>query len=84
MANFAVSISHMKQYSAKRSIQILGHILKEYDITKMVISPGSRNAPLAIHFSELDEFHCYSIVDERSAGFVGMGMAQSIKKPVAL
>jgi 2-succinyl-5-enolpyruvyl-6-hydroxy-3-cyclohexene-1-carboxylate synthase len=49
-----------------------------------VISPGSRNAPLAIHFSEMDSFNCYSIVDERSAAFVGMGMAKSEKKPVAL
>lgn len=74
----------MKQFSSKRSIQILAHLLKEYGIFDIVISPGSRNAPLAIHFSETDEFNCYSIVDERSAAFVGMGMAKSIKKPVAL
>lgn len=74
----------MKQFSAKRSIQILGHVLEQYGIDKMVISPGSRNAPLAIHFSELDSFECFSIVDERSAAFVAMGMAKSIKKPVAI
>jgi len=43
----------MKQYSAKRSIQILAHILEQYGIDKIIISPGSRNAPLAIHFSEI-------------------------------
>ena len=74
----------MKQFSAIRSIQILAHLLKEYEIFDLVISPGSRNAPLAIHFSETDAFNCYSIVDERSAGFVGMGMAKSLKKPVAI
>lgn len=74
----------MKQFSSKRSIQILTHLLKEYGIFNIVISPGSRNAPLAIHFSETDELNCYSIVDERSAGFVGLGMAKSEKKPVAL
>ena len=74
----------MKQFSSKRSIQILAHLLQEYGIFDIVISPGSRNAPLAIHFSETDDFNCYSIVDERSAGFVGIGMAKSIKKPVAL
>lgn len=74
----------MKQFSAKRSIQILGHVLESYGINQMIISPGSRNAPLAIHFSELDSFFCYSIIDERSAAFVGMGMAKSIKKPVAI
>ncbi|MCQ4035930.1 2-succinyl-5-enolpyruvyl-6-hydroxy-3-cyclohexene-1-carboxylic-acid synthase [Kaistella montana] len=74
----------MKQFSSKRSIQILAYLLKEYGIFNIVISPGSRNAPLAIHFSETDEFNCYSIVDERSAAFVGLGMAKSEKKPVAI
>ncbi|WHF50881.1 2-succinyl-5-enolpyruvyl-6-hydroxy-3-cyclohexene-1-carboxylic-acid synthase [Chryseobacterium gotjawalense] len=74
----------MKQFSSKRSIQILAYLLKEYGISDIVISPGSRNAPLAIHFSEIDELNCYSIVDERSAAFVGMGMAKSAKKPVAI
>jgi len=74
----------MKQYSSKRSIQILGHVLQQYGINKVVVSPGSRNAPLAIHFSELDDFQCYSIVDERAAAFVGMGMAKSLKQPVAI
>ena len=74
----------MKQFSSKRSIQILGHVLQQYGIDKMVISPGSRNAPLAIHFSELDSFECFSIIDERSAAFVAMGMAKSLKQPVAI
>ncbi len=74
----------MKKYSSKRSIQILAHLLRQYGISDVVISPGSRNAPLAIHFSEVDGFNCYSIVDERSAAFVGLGMAMSEKKPVAI
>lgn len=74
----------MKQFSSKRSIQILAHFLKEYGVHNIVISPGSRNAPLSIHFSETEDFNCYSIVDERSAGFVGLGMAKSEKMPVAL
>lgn len=74
----------MKKYSSKRSIQILAHLLQQYGISDIIISPGSRNAPLAIHFSEIDAFNCYSIVDERSAAFVGMGMAKSEKKPVAI
>ncbi|ASE63164.1 2-succinyl-5-enolpyruvyl-6-hydroxy-3-cyclohexene-1-carboxylic-acid synthase [Chryseobacterium indologenes] len=74
----------MKKYSSKRSIQILAHLLQQYGIADVVISPGSRNAPLAIHFSEVDSFNCFSIVDERSAAFVAMGMAKSEKKPVAV
>lgn len=74
----------MKKFSSKRSVQLLAHFLQEYDILNVIISPGSRNAPLAIHFGELDAFSCYSIVDERSAAFVGTGMAQRLKKPVAI
>ena len=80
MRNFA----YMKNFSSKRSVQLLAHILKQYGIVDFIISPGSRNAPLAIHFAEIDEFNCYSIVDERSAGFVALGMAKSEKRPVAV
>jgi 2-succinyl-5-enolpyruvyl-6-hydroxy-3-cyclohexene-1-carboxylate synthase len=40
-----------------------------------VISPGSRNAPViyALHHSSKS---CHSIVDERSAAFVALGMAK--------
>lgn len=74
----------MKKFSSKRSVQVLAHLLKEYEIQDVVISPGSRNAPLAIHFGEMDGFNSYSIVDERSAAFVALGMAQSTKKPVVI
>ncbi len=73
----------MKQYSSKRSIQILADLLRQSGIADIVISPGSRNAPMAIHFSE-SGFNCYSIVDERSAAFVALGMAKSLGRPVAL
>lgn len=53
-------------------------------IDHVVISPGSRNAPLIIGFTENPEMHCYSIVDERCAAFFALGIAQQIRKPVAL
>lgn len=48
-----------------------------------VISPGSRNAPVifALHHSAKK---CFSIVDERSAAFVALGMAKHTKQPVIL
>ncbi|WP_026934116.1 2-succinyl-5-enolpyruvyl-6-hydroxy-3-cyclohexene-1-carboxylic-acid synthase [Christiangramia echinicola] len=54
------------------------------DIKHVVISPGSRNAPLTIGFTHHDEITPYSIVDERCAAFFALGMAQQLKKPVAL
>ena len=54
---------------------------KFFDI---VISPGSRNVPLAIGFSSNNKFKCYSIVDERSAAFFALGLSQKSKKPTIL
>ena len=53
-------------------------------ITTIIISPGSRNAPLTIGFVNNPAFKCYSIADERCAGFFGLGIAQQTKQAVAL
>ncbi len=53
-------------------------------ISNIVISPGSRNAPLTIGFVNHPKFNCFSIADERCAAFFGMGIAQQTKKPVAI
>jgi len=54
------------------------------DIKHIVISPGSRNAPLTIGFTNHSYFKCYSIVDERCAAFFALGIAQQLQEPVAL
>ncbi len=54
------------------------------NIAHIVISPGSRNAPLTIGFSNHPYFKTYSVVDERCAAFFGLGIAQHTKVPVAL
>ncbi|RKN81457.1 2-succinyl-5-enolpyruvyl-6-hydroxy-3-cyclohexene-1-carboxylic-acid synthase [Ulvibacterium marinum] len=53
-------------------------------VQNIVISPGSRNAPLTIGFSENSFFKCFSIVDERCAAFFALGIAQYLQEPVAL
>lgn len=53
-------------------------------VTNIIISPGSRNAPLTIGFANNPNFTCYSIADERCAAFFAAGMAQQLKKPVAV
>ncbi len=53
-------------------------------IDQVVISPGSRNAPLTIEFTKNKQIAAYSIVDERCAAFFGLGIAQQKRKPVAL
>src|SRR5690606_16121341 len=54
------------------------------DIHHVVISPGSRNAPLTNGFASNPAIKAYSVVDERCAGFFALGMAQQLQKPVAL
>lgn len=54
------------------------------EIRHVVISPGSRNAPLTNGFASNPQIKAYSIVDERCAGFFALGMAQQLQKPVAL
>ena len=53
-------------------------------IHQIVISPGSRNAPLTIGFASNSNFECFSIADERAAAFFALGIAQQTQKPVAL
>ena len=71
-------------YSDKILVQCLGELLKKYQISTIVCSPGSRNGALMLHFSAMDEMKTYSIVDERSAAFFALGVAQQTRKPVAI
>lgn len=50
----------------------------------VVISPGSRSAPLVIAFRRQPGITCLRVIDERSAAFFAMGMAQQLQAPVAL
>jgi len=53
-------------------------------IHNIIISPGSRNAPLTIGFAQNPNFNCYSIADERCAAFFALGIAQQTKQPTAV
>ena len=54
----------------------------KFDLFDVVISPGSRNVPLAIGFASNKKFKCYSIVDERSVFL--LGIITKSKKPTIL
>ncbi|MBI1646166.1 2-succinyl-5-enolpyruvyl-6-hydroxy-3-cyclohexene-1-carboxylic-acid synthase [Capnocytophaga sp. 051621] len=68
-------------------IKLAQHVIeacKVKQIKHIVISPGSRNAPLTIGFANDPYFSCYSIVDERCAAFFALGIAQQRREPVAV
>jgi 2-succinyl-5-enolpyruvyl-6-hydroxy-3-cyclohexene-1-carboxylate synthase len=53
-------------------------------ITNIIISPGSRNAPLTLGFVANAAFQCFSIADERCAAFFALGIAQQTQTPTAI
>jgi len=72
------------RHSSIPSAQLVVQHCKAKKIKNIVISPGSRNAPLTIDFTEDPYFSCFSIVDERSAAFFALGIAQQLMEPVAI
>ena len=74
----------MPKHSDKPTAQLLSAVLLKAGIRNIVISPGSRNAPLVIEFTNQSSFNNLSIVDERVAGFFALGMAQQTGQPTVL
>jgi 2-succinyl-5-enolpyruvyl-6-hydroxy-3-cyclohexene-1-carboxylate synthase len=70
--------------SDKKPVQDFVQLLHQYAIEHVIITPGSRNAPFIISLNHHPTIKAHSIVDERSAAFVALGMAQQLRKPVVL
>lgn len=70
--------------SAKETIARLALIAAAKGVTKAVISPGSRNAPLIMALDSHPDIECLNIPDERVAGFFALGMALKSGEPVML
>lgn len=62
----------------------LARLCAEKGVRHAVISPGSRSAPLVLAFNAQEGITCLQVIDERSAAFFAMGMAQQLHEPVAL
>uniref|UniRef100_UPI002AA6DA04 2-succinyl-5-enolpyruvyl-6-hydroxy-3- cyclohexene-1-carboxylic-acid synthase n=1 Tax=uncultured Bacteroides sp. TaxID=162156 RepID=UPI002AA6DA04 len=71
-------------YSDKKNILQLAALLQAHNITKVVLCPGSRNAPIIHTLVEHPAFTCYSVTDERSAGFFALGLALHGGQPAAI
>ncbi len=71
-------------YTDKKSILQLAALLKAHGIKRIVLCPGSRNIPLVQTFTNIPEFTCYPVTDERSAGFFAIGLALHGGAPAAV
>ncbi len=58
--------------------------LAQSGLTAVVISPGSRSTPLTLAFDAHPDIEVFLRLDERSAGFMALGMALELDRPVAL
>lgn len=65
-------------------ISELGSLVEKLGARHVIIAPGSRNAPLIQLFTSHKSFICHSIVDERSAGYVALGMARQLGEAVVV
>ena len=65
----------------KLSVQALVEICFKQGIRRVIFSPGSRNAPLVIGFSEHGGFDTLVIADERVAAFHALGQAIATMVP---
>lgn len=68
----------------EENIQILISLLKEHNIKKAILSPGTSNISFVASLQSDDYFEVYSCVDERSAAYMAVGLAEESGEPVIL
>ncbi|MCF0235459.1 MAG: 2-succinyl-5-enolpyruvyl-6-hydroxy-3-cyclohexene-1-carboxylic-acid synthase, partial [Bacteroidaceae bacterium] len=71
-------------YSHKLNVNILTAVLLAHGIEEAVVCPGSRNAPLVHNLHATQRIRLHSVVDERSAAFVAIGLYLQTRRPVVV
>ncbi len=69
-------------YTSIPSVLTLISLLKQFNVRHLVLSPGTRNTAFVGSVENDEFFTCYSIVDERSAGYFALGIAEQLNVPV--
>lgn len=70
--------------STLQAVHNIPEICAQLGITDVVLSPGSRCAPLTIAFARHPAITVRTVPDERAAAFIGLGLAQTQRRAVAL
>lgn len=73
-----------KYYTVERGQQILVSLLKQHGIRKVIASPGTTNITFVASVMNDPFFEVYSSVDERSAAYLAVGMAEETGESVVL
>lgn len=71
-------------YANYNNVEIVVSLLKKNNICDLVISPGGTNIPIIQAVQDDAFFNCVSVVDERSAAYVAIGIYLQKRNPVAI
>lgn len=71
-------------YTPLKSYQIIISLLKQNGVRHLVLSAGTRNIPFVQSVETDPFFTCYSVVDERSAAYMALGISLRLNEPVAV
>lgn len=73
-----------KLYTDERNVQMLLYLMKLYGIKRVIASPGATNVNVVSSMQHDPFFEMYSCVDERSAAYMAVGLAEETGEPVVL
>lgn len=65
-------------------LRVLVDELARCQVEHAVVCPGSRDAPLVYVLADQDGIATHSVLDERSAGFVALGLSKATGRPVVV
>ena len=65
-------------------VELAVQVFVERGLRHAVVAPGSRSAPLTVALASHPALTLHVVYDERSAGYVALGLAQQLRQPVAL
>ena len=71
-------------YTDNKTVQIIIALLKEHNISKVVISPGTTNFMFVASIQKDNWFELKSSADERSAAYMACGWAAESNEPVVI
>lgn len=70
--------------SLRPAIDNIPVICARLGVRQFIVAPGSRSAPLTVALARHPELTLRVVIDERSAGYVALGLAQQLGEPVGL
>jgi 2-succinyl-5-enolpyruvyl-6-hydroxy-3-cyclohexene-1-carboxylate synthase len=74
----------VNQPNPHQAIYNIAALCAAHGLTEVVLSPGSRCAPLTLAFSRHPQTNVRVVPDERAAAFIGLGIAQARRVPTVL